>query len=300
MGGRPAQPHRVRGRPRPRHAQLRPRRRVRHLPRLADRLGHPAHPARRDRRGRRRGAARAGPDRHRPARRPGHRQARGVEPTGELAPSRPPRSPTSPRSATTARWSSSTYAAPTSTTTARIDGRGQHPAARARRPARRGARPARSGCTAPAATAPRSPRRCSTPPDAAWSRSTTPSTTPPQVGLHLVGAPTDRVTLRPRRRRRRRAHRAQPGCARRRRLDPRRAGAGLRARAEPRRRRPPARWWSSGVTSLVGAVAAHRAGNVLLARGVAFGVVAIGGAVAGARPRPTSPEPVLLGGVRAC
>ena len=43
-----------------------------------------------------------------------------------------------------------------------------------------------------------------------------------------------------------------------------------------------------GVTSLIGAVTAHRAGNVLLARGVAFGVVAIGGAVVGAqgvRPR---------------
>ncbi len=36
------------------HLQLRPRRAVRHLPRLADRVGHPADPARRDRRGRRR------------------------------------------------------------------------------------------------------------------------------------------------------------------------------------------------------------------------------------------------------
>ena len=38
-----------------------------------------------------------------------------------------------------------------------------------------------------------------------------------------------------------------------------------------------------GVTSLISAVAAYRAGNVLLARGVAFGLVAIGGAVAGAK-----------------
>ena len=49
-----------------------------------------------------------------------------------------------------------------------------------------------------------------------------------------------------------------------------------------------------GVTSLVGAVAAHRAGNVLLARGVTFGLVAIGGAVAGARASAAVPEPVLL------
>ena len=50
-----------------------------------------------------------------------------------------------------------------------------------------------------------------------------------------------------------------------------------------------------GVTSLVGAVAAYRAGNVLLARGVAFGLVAIGGAVAGARASAAVPEAVLLG-----
>ena len=53
-----------------------------------------------------------------------------------------------------------------------------------------------------------------------------------------------------------------------------------------------------GVTSLVGAVTAHRAGNVLLARGVTFGVVAIGGAVAGARASAHVPEPVLLGRLR--
>ena len=40
-----------------------------------------------------------------------------------------------------------------------------------------------------------------------------------------------------------------------------------------------------GVTSLVGAVTAYAAGNVMLARGVAFGVVALGGAVAGHAPR---------------
>lgn len=49
-----------------------------------------------------------------------------------------------------------------------------------------------------------------------------------------------------------------------------------------------------GVTSLAGAVTARRAGNVLLARGVAFGSVAIGGAVAGAHLSSTVPEPVLL------
>jgi uncharacterized protein len=49
-----------------------------------------------------------------------------------------------------------------------------------------------------------------------------------------------------------------------------------------------------GVTSLVSAVAAYRAGNVLLPRGVAFGVVAIGGAAAGAKLSAHVSEPVLL------
>jgi uncharacterized membrane protein YfcA len=49
-----------------------------------------------------------------------------------------------------------------------------------------------------------------------------------------------------------------------------------------------------GVTSLAGAVTAYRAGNVLLARGVAFGAVAIGGAVLGAHASSAVPEPVLL------
>jgi uncharacterized membrane protein YfcA len=49
-----------------------------------------------------------------------------------------------------------------------------------------------------------------------------------------------------------------------------------------------------GVSSLVGALAAHRAGNVLLGRGVAFGAVALGGAVAGAKAAAHVPEPVLL------
>ena len=85
VGRRPAQPHRLRRRPRSRHPELRPRRRVRDLPRLADPLGHPADPARRDRRGGRRGPARAGPDRHRPARGARHRRARRTGRTGELA-----------------------------------------------------------------------------------------------------------------------------------------------------------------------------------------------------------------------
>jgi len=50
-----------------------------------------------------------------------------------------------------------------------------------------------------------------------------------------------------------------------------------------------------GVTSLVGAVAAYRTGNVLLARGVAFGVVATGGAIAGARASTAVPGTALLG-----
>lgn len=49
-----------------------------------------------------------------------------------------------------------------------------------------------------------------------------------------------------------------------------------------------------GMTSLVGGFAAHRAGNVLLARGAAFGIVAIGGAVVGAKASARVSEDVLL------
>ncbi len=49
-----------------------------------------------------------------------------------------------------------------------------------------------------------------------------------------------------------------------------------------------------GVTSLVGAVTAHRAGNTMLGRGVVFGTVAIGGAVAGAKLSGHVSEPLLL------
>jgi uncharacterized membrane protein YfcA len=49
-----------------------------------------------------------------------------------------------------------------------------------------------------------------------------------------------------------------------------------------------------GVTSLAGALTAHRAGNVLVGRGVVFGVVAIGGAAAGAKASAHVPDSVLL------
>jgi uncharacterized membrane protein YfcA len=49
-----------------------------------------------------------------------------------------------------------------------------------------------------------------------------------------------------------------------------------------------------GVTSLTSAVVAHRAGNVHPARGLAFGAVAVGGAVAGARAAAHVDEDVLL------
>jgi len=49
-----------------------------------------------------------------------------------------------------------------------------------------------------------------------------------------------------------------------------------------------------GVTSLVGAITAHRSGTVLLGRGLAFGAVAIGGAAAGAKASGLVPQPVLL------
>ena len=49
-----------------------------------------------------------------------------------------------------------------------------------------------------------------------------------------------------------------------------------------------------GVTALIGAVPAHRAGHVLPWRGVTFGLVATGGAVAGAQVSAQVPQPVLL------
>jgi uncharacterized membrane protein YfcA len=49
-----------------------------------------------------------------------------------------------------------------------------------------------------------------------------------------------------------------------------------------------------GVTALIGAVAARRTGNVRLTRGLGFGILATGGAAAGARASAHVPEPVLL------
>lgn len=49
-----------------------------------------------------------------------------------------------------------------------------------------------------------------------------------------------------------------------------------------------------GVTSLAGAVTAHRAGNVLVGRGLVFGLVAIGGATVGAKASTHVPDAVLL------
>ncbi len=50
-----------------------------------------------------------------------------------------------------------------------------------------------------------------------------------------------------------------------------------------------------GVTALIGAATAYRAGNVLLGRGVAFGLLAVGGAVVGAKASAHVADPVLLG-----
>ena len=49
-----------------------------------------------------------------------------------------------------------------------------------------------------------------------------------------------------------------------------------------------------GVTSLISAVTAFRAGNVLLGRGLAFGLVGIGGATIGAKASTHVSEPLLL------
>ncbi|WP_329474969.1 sulfite exporter TauE/SafE family protein [Kribbella sp. NBC_01484] len=49
-----------------------------------------------------------------------------------------------------------------------------------------------------------------------------------------------------------------------------------------------------GLTAMVAAVTAYRSGTALLARGLTFGVAAIGGAAAGAKASSLVPEPVLL------
>lgn len=49
-----------------------------------------------------------------------------------------------------------------------------------------------------------------------------------------------------------------------------------------------------GATALIGAFIAYRAGNALLGRGLAFGLVATGGAVVGASASSRVPEQVLL------
>lgn len=49
-----------------------------------------------------------------------------------------------------------------------------------------------------------------------------------------------------------------------------------------------------GVTSLIGAIAAQRAGNVLLGRGVVFGAVGMGGAALGAKAAAHVSDDVLL------
>lgn len=49
-----------------------------------------------------------------------------------------------------------------------------------------------------------------------------------------------------------------------------------------------------GLTSLIGAITAHRAGNLMLGRGIAFGVVAIAGAAVGAKASGLVPGAVLM------
>ena len=71
---------------------------------------------------------------------------------------------------------------------ARIDGAVNIPLHELPGRRRRGARPARCGCTAPAATAPRSPPRSSTPPAARLVAIDDSFENAEKVGLHLVGA----------------------------------------------------------------------------------------------------------------
>lgn len=49
-----------------------------------------------------------------------------------------------------------------------------------------------------------------------------------------------------------------------------------------------------GITSLIGAVTAHRAGHVMTSRGLTFGLVAVGGATVGAKASAHTSDAVLL------
>ena len=162
-------------------------------------------------------------------------------------------------------------------------------------PASRTCRAARSGCTAPVATG--------------LGRRLVPGRRRPLRGgrRRLLRQRPPRRPARGRRGARvtlvvaagrRRAHRTQPGRAR------RAAAPSSRCRCwSTSSARAPAQATTGslvvvGVTSLIGAVTAYRAGNVMLGRGVAFGLVAIGGAVVGAQASAHVARTGAAGGVR--
>lgn len=152
---------------------------------------------------------------------------------------------------------------------------------------------AKCGCTAPPATAPPSPRRSSTPPDAPSSRSTTSSRTrqrpvstwsdrrrdlPVMIVVAVLAGALIGLSL---------------GTL----------GGGGSILAVPvlvyllDQSAVQATTGSLivvGVTSFLGTVTAYRAGNVLLGRGVVFGIVAIGGAVLGGQASTRIPPAVLM------
>src|SRR5690606_16526777 len=158
-------------------------------------------------------------------------------------------------------------------------------------------RAARCGCTAPAATAPRSPPRSSTPRAGSRSRSTTPSRTPrrwactwsapattkartPEMTLLLAVVAGLLIGL-------------SLGAL----------GGGGSILAVPvlvylldqtATQATTGSLVVVGVTSLTGALAAQRAGNVLLGRGAVFGAVGIGGAALGAKGAAYVDDDVLL------
>ena len=131
---------------------------------------------------------------------------------------------------------------------------------------------------------------------AASSPSTTTSTTPARrpalvgptpVHDRLAGAVAARAP-----------HRAQPRGARRRRVDPHRA-ALVYLLDQSATQATAGSLVVVGITSAVGAFTTWRNDKVLLARGVTFGLVAIGGATVGALASSRVPEPVLLGSFAA-
>ena len=178
MGGRPAQPHRLRRRAPRRIAVLRAVGQLRRLPRLAAPLGRRPHPDRRHSRPDPRRPPRTGPHRRRPTRRRRHRRPHPRRPHGR-SPQLPGHRLRRPGDGTLRRPGPRAGHPPQRRTRqVRHTRVPAHPAARTARPGSTRSQPTRCGCTADPVTAPPSRPRCSTTAPAASSTSTTTTSTP--------------------------------------------------------------------------------------------------------------------------